>query len=296
MLGDAGARTESGQHPTTMNYVAVRLPPFWHKNPSIWFIQAETQFRLSGISSELTMYRHIVAALPPEIAIEVADALQAPPQENPFTNLKTAILDCTTLTERKRLQQLLNAEELGDRRPSQLLRSMESLLGDRAPTFDAHLLRELFLQRLPPQAQMILAAASSLPTDDLAQQADKIMEVVGPGVASHSQPSSDPSESRCDADRCRHDPVHARLDSLSADISHLRECIDALSADRTTRRQHSPHRRRFRGQTSRTRRRSSSPRSEDSSVPWCWYHHRFGARAEKCTLPCGWSGNPAGEH
>ncbi|XP_064479110.1 uncharacterized protein LOC135392325 [Ornithodoros turicata] len=171
------------------------------------------QFQLSDISSEFTKYRHIVAALPPEIAIEVADVLQAPPQENHFTNLKSAILDRTTLTGRKRLQQLLNAEELGDRRPSQLQRSMESLLGDRAPTFDAQMLRELFLQCLPTQAQMILTAASSLPLDDLAQQADEIMEVVGPGVASLSQPSSDPSESG-DSDRCRQDPVHAHLDSL----------------------------------------------------------------------------------
>ncbi|XP_064469957.1 uncharacterized protein LOC135384698 [Ornithodoros turicata] len=152
-----------------MGHVAVRLPPFWPRNPNIWFIQAETQFQLAGISSQLTMYRHIIAALPPDIAMEVFDVLQSPPAQDPFTTLKSAIIERTTMSERKRLQQLLTSEELGDRHPTQLLRSMEALLGDRAPAFDANVLRELFLQRLPPQAQMILAPATSLPLQDLAQ-------------------------------------------------------------------------------------------------------------------------------
>ncbi|XP_064485906.1 uncharacterized protein LOC135398431 [Ornithodoros turicata] len=185
-----------------------RFPPFWHRNPAIWFIQAETQFQLAGISQQLTMYRHIVAALPPEVAMEVADVLQAPPPRDQYSRLKTAILDGTTLTERKRLRQLLNTEELGDRRPSQLLRSMEALLGDHAPTFDAQLLRELFMQRLPSQVQMILAAASSLPLANLAEQADKIMEVVGPGVFTVTQPSPDLS-----APDVKAPPVHRKTTS-----------------------------------------------------------------------------------
>lgn len=293
--GDYSGAT--GQHPpppppAAVSSVAVRLPPFWHRNPTIWFIQAETQFQLAGISQQLTMYRHIVAALPPEIAMEVADVLQTPPQQDQYTRLKSAILDRTTLTERKRLQQLLNAEELGDRRPSQLLRSMEALLGDRAPTFDAQLLRELFMQRLPPQVQMILAAASSLPLHNLAQQADKIMEVVGPGVAAVSQPIPDLSAVPT---RAPQGDVYARLDALSVDVSHLRESIDALSHAHTGRRRLS-HRRRSGSRSSQSRRRSPSRDGNSSSPPWCWYHHRFGDKAERCTRPCGWSENSQGEH
>ncbi|XP_064468552.1 uncharacterized protein LOC135379836 [Ornithodoros turicata] len=41
---------------------------------------------------------------------------------------------------------------------SQLLRHMQSLLGTWLPTFDQSLLKELFLNRLPPQTRMVLAA------------------------------------------------------------------------------------------------------------------------------------------
>ncbi|XP_064475354.1 uncharacterized protein LOC135389219 [Ornithodoros turicata] len=257
-------------------------------NPSIWFIEAETQFQLAGISQQLTMYRHIVAALPPEIAMEVADVLQAPPPRDQYSHLKTAILDRTTLTERKRLQQLLNTEELGDRRPSQLLRSMEALLGDRAPTFDAQL-RELFMQRLPSQVQMILAAASSLPLANLAEQEYKLMEAVGPGVSTVTQPSPDLSATDVKAPI-----VHLKTTSTHVWTPFLRTsptCAQALmllpmpiqTVDDNSG-SHSGSR------SSQSRRRSPFPRSGDStSTPWCWYHHRFGNRAERCTLPCGTS-------
>lgn len=79
-----------------------------------------------------------------------------------------------------------NLEELGDRQPSQFLRHMKTLLGGRAEYFDAGILRELFLQRLPPAVQMILATAEDFSLPELAVYADKIMEVIAhhPGVSS----------------------------------------------------------------------------------------------------------------
>ncbi|XP_064467981.1 uncharacterized protein LOC135378810 [Ornithodoros turicata] len=169
--------------PPAMGHIAVRLPPFWHRSPFIWFQQVEAQFLLPGITNQLTQYRHIVASLPPEIAIDVSDVISGPPGTTPYDRLKAAVLQRTTLSERKRLQQLLTAEELGDRTPSQLLRAMQNLLADRAATFDESLLRELFLQRLPATVQMVLSTAGGLPLAQLAEHADKVMEVALPGLS-----------------------------------------------------------------------------------------------------------------
>jgi len=59
-------------------------------------------------------------------------------------------------------QQLFTTEQIGDRKPTQLLWQMEQLMGDHTITTDSALfLLELFLQKLPAQVRMVLAS-----TDD----------------------------------------------------------------------------------------------------------------------------------
>ena len=78
---------------------------------------------------------------------------------------------------------MISGEELGDQKPIQLLRRIQQLFGDILGTgTDANLfLRELFLQQLPPNVRMVLASADpSMTLDNLADMADKIMEVATP--------------------------------------------------------------------------------------------------------------------
>lgn len=85
----------------------------------------------------------------------------------------------TSVSEQRRLRQLLSDVELGDRKPSQLLRRMRQLLGSRK--FDEALLRQLFLQRLPTHVQSILAASKdSVTLEDLAELADCILDIQPP--------------------------------------------------------------------------------------------------------------------
>ncbi|XP_064488359.1 uncharacterized protein LOC135400457 [Ornithodoros turicata] len=278
-------------------HVGIRLPPFWSRSPFIWFQQVEAQFLLAGITSQITRYRHLLASLPPEIAMDVADIIANPPAQNPYDHLKSSILQRTTISERTRLQQLLHSEELGDRRPSQLLRAMQVLLADRAASLDDDLLRELFLSRLPSSVQMVLATATALPLAQLAQLADKVTEVASP-----STPIAAVSEScRFPNPRCQ-PPVSAapstfaeELSSMRADINRLSDTVAALQF--RDNRSRSPSRsgrfRRFRRSPRRYSHRSVSP-ADNQNPPPCWYHERFGQAAMRCTHPCGWSGNAPG--
>ena len=43
---------------------SVKLSPFWAESPLLWFVQAEAQFTINRISSDVNKYFHIVSALP----------------------------------------------------------------------------------------------------------------------------------------------------------------------------------------------------------------------------------------
>ena len=92
--------------------------------------------------------------------------------------MKQAIIDRTAISERERFRQLFSKEDLGDRKPSQLLRHMQSLFQHDSKNFDKKQLRELFTQKLPVLIQRVLA---TMPADTaletLANIADRVIDI-----------------------------------------------------------------------------------------------------------------------
>ena len=120
--------------------------------------------------------------------------------------------------EQRKLQELISSEELGDCKPTQLLRRMQQLLGDKLGTSaDANsFLHELFLQRLPPNVCMVLTSAdTSLDLSKLADMADKVMEVVTPTVASISTQQT-----------------NSEVTLLHGEVARLADLITSLTHDR----------------------------------------------------------------
>ena len=124
--------------------ISIKLPPFWPADQELWFAQIEAQFATRRISPQKTKFEYVVSSLSPEYATEVRDLIQP---LTPSTDLKQNSSN-TVASEQHRLQQLFSTQELGDRTPSQLLRRLQQLLGDKATTFDKTLLKELLLQHL----------------------------------------------------------------------------------------------------------------------------------------------------
>ena len=118
------------QEQGVVSAVALKIPPFWPADPAVWFAQVEAQFSIKDVVQQRTRFDHIVAALAPDVITEVRDVILHPPAERPYDRLKEALIQRTKASEQRCLQQLLTAEEMGDRKPSQLLRHMQHLLGD----------------------------------------------------------------------------------------------------------------------------------------------------------------------
>ncbi|KAH8008638.1 hypothetical protein HPB51_000349 [Rhipicephalus microplus] len=128
--------------------IFFRIPVYGDRNLSIWFSQAESPFILSGVRTEQRKYHLVVSALSPAAGEEISDLLFGPPSTTSYSTLKAAVLERTTASQCSRIEELLSAEELGGRLPSQLHRHMRQLISSYTTTTEENLLRELFLQSL----------------------------------------------------------------------------------------------------------------------------------------------------
>lgn len=136
--------------------VSLKLPDFWPSDPELWFAQAEALFTAQNVTQEQTKCGHVFRVLPPRYASEVCHIILRP-QEQSYKVLK-AELTKRVCPSKRRLQQLLHVEDLGDRKPSQLLRHMLKLRGDAVLDADRNeIFRELFLQKLPITIRTALA-------------------------------------------------------------------------------------------------------------------------------------------
>jgi len=202
----------------------VKLPPYYSADPTLWFAQAERALALRGVTRSSTKFDYIAAALSADMATKVRELLISPPAEEPYETLKKALIDRTSESARARLDRLLQREELGDRRPTQLLRHMQTLAEGSSAGMGEGCMRQLFLQRLPINVQQALALVpDSSPLESLASIADAMMEVRPPSTSIASS-SAVPSD------------LLDRLNSLTTAVQKLTQRFDALET-KTKRRQ-----------------------------------------------------------
>jgi hypothetical protein len=115
---------------------------------------------LVGISSENTKFFHVILLLDHRYATEVEYIITSPPDQYPYTTLRTKLERWLSPLREQHIRQLLTHEEMGDRKPSWFLRYLRSLTPDVPDDF----LRSVWSSRLPPNIQAILA---SQPEDSL---------------------------------------------------------------------------------------------------------------------------------
>ncbi|GFS97371.1 hypothetical protein NPIL_586851 [Nephila pilipes] len=71
-----------------VSHVATKLPPLWKQNIKLWFLQAEANFELSGVTNDVTKYNNVIAAIDSEILSVVSDLLFDPSHADRYAALK----------------------------------------------------------------------------------------------------------------------------------------------------------------------------------------------------------------
>jgi len=129
--------------------------------------------------------------LPAHIAIDFGDIATNPPLDNQFEVLTKALMDRISMSDNERIQQLLHIESVGDRRSSQLLRSMRRLA--RTLGMEDRLLKELFLHKIPRGIRMGLSEVpTTIDIENLSTMADRMLlhQTTTPSISTIVQHSS----------------------------------------------------------------------------------------------------------
>jgi hypothetical protein len=122
------AKKEDGdQH---VAHVAFKIPDFWPHDPNTWFRKIESKFGICNITQSSTKYDHLLSALPTEICSNINDSL-AEIDENAadaYEQLKALLMSRYTKDRWARAFELHKFPEIGDMKPSEMMRQMKALL------------------------------------------------------------------------------------------------------------------------------------------------------------------------
>jgi len=109
---------------------------------------------LSGITQDATKFYYVISHLENKYTAEVVDVVTNPPPTGGYEKIKAELIRHLALSEVQRVRQLLMHEEMGDRRPTQFIRPLQTLAG---PSVPSDFLRTLWTNRLQPTIQAITA-------------------------------------------------------------------------------------------------------------------------------------------
>lgn len=249
--------------------IKSRIPQFWRDKPRLWFAQFETIIASQKLGDE-AKFGLVVAQLEKMDVEQIGDIILSPANTGRYEALKTRLMSVYEESENKQLHKLLNDVELGDQRPSQLLRRMRDLARDKIPE---DTLRMLWISHLPSATRAVLAVSDESKLDSLAAMADKMaeqMREVNSVCSCSSGTSPKPTTSSTD------EKILSMIESLTKEIA-------SLKMDRT--------RHNYRRSRKHYQRRSRS-NSANRTQSTCYFHRKFGNKAYRCRSPCNFEKKP----
>jgi hypothetical protein len=257
----------------SVSAVGVKLPEFWSKDPELWFIQVEHQFKLANVTADSTKLSHIVSKISCEVLQHVKDILKTPPTDGTaYQTFKDRLLKKYSETKEQKMNDLLSGMELGDMKPSELLTKMKDKVDDATKL--ETVIKQLWLKQLPTQEQAILLSLDTLDLEKLAETADRIHAMPGPSVSAVSSKNTNLEELE--------NRLVQRMEELMA-VERSRSRYGNRESQNYSRGRGS-NRGSYRGNRNGRSQSREFRTHDDKGV--CWRHSRYGDEAHSCVKPC----------
>ena len=155
----------------------IKMPKFLPDQPAVFFVMAESQFVLNGITSDDAKYHHVVSALPPEVVSRIVDLVTEPPATGKYDTIKQRLTDSYAGTSMERAQRILDTNDLGGRHPLALRDELRNLARGADSEF---FLRAVFLRSLPDEVRRVVCDAATL--DEMAAAAGNHFTKTGAAI------------------------------------------------------------------------------------------------------------------
>ncbi len=254
MIVQNGGKRRTNQH---VAHVAFKIPEFWPHDPTTWFRKLESKFRICNISHSSTKYDHLLLALPTEVCSNINDSLEENDENatDAYEQLKALLVSRYTKDHWAGAFKLLKYSEIGDMKPSDMMRQMKALLStdDRPGTY----FMASFLLLLPSDMIDRLIAKDFKDCTKMAEYADLLYS-------------------------------RRRTNTIAAVNTNYKAAINAISGGR--RREFSPHdwrrERRSPSRPGHSCRKTLGPYKEDSDI--YYFHTTYGNKSRKCKPRCQW--------
>ncbi|CAK1588179.1 unnamed protein product [Parnassius mnemosyne] len=112
--------------------LSLRISPFWRDKPRLWFVSFEAATN-DLKKSQAQLAQMVIAQLEKQDIEQISDLLYNPPASDQYNSLKDRLIFAYEESNSRQLQKLLSEIELGDQKPTQLLRRMRTLARDKVP-------------------------------------------------------------------------------------------------------------------------------------------------------------------
>lgn len=255
------------------SYPKIPLPAMEDGNVESYFMSLDFWFAASGVSDDNRKYNTVMAQVPTKKLMELRSVIDALPNLNRYAYIKRCLIEHFADSQQRRLQRVLSDMPLGDWKPSKLFHEMSRTANG---TLSEAVLLDLWATRLPSHAQAAVAASQGTAAERM-RIADAVTESMSMRTTSNvdlvaaSAGSAGPS--------CATSNLWPGLDAIRNEVAVMfREFTDrSRQTDRSNNR-------------SGNRNRSQSRKRRDSidEFEHCWYHRRFGSKAQSCLKPCSY--------
>lgn len=258
--------------------VSIKPPVFIKSDPELYFLQMEAQFQIANITLDTTKFNHVIASFEPQYLQSVSDIVRNPPIENKYQTIKQRLIAEYTASDQRKLRQAIHEIELGDDKPSQLLKKLKDLAGI---SLNDDAIKSLWLERLPYNVRAVISIVEGDSTL-WAKQADKLME-----LTDFKQQHSFGAVNEVKIEKKENQ-------NNSNEIAEIKKCIEEIHNKLNERndRGRSQSRQRY---NNNNRYRSTS-RNNDKVYENCWYHYKYKERAKNCRSPCNYEKNKKKEN